>query len=103
MPVDPVGLDHRSLHRLLGHHARFVAGGAMTVIEMVDWKSPTLKKGQGMTLNNGVAIMSVDHVDRTIDPYLAGVMQRDRYVFSGLYSTLAEARKACVEYCRSLG
>ena len=72
-------------------------------LEMVDWKSPTLNKGQGMGFGNGDAWMSVDHVDRTVDPYLAGVQHRGRYVYSGLHATLADARNACKDIVRSLG
>lgn len=59
------------------------------------WNTHTLNKGQSITERSGDCTMSVDHVDRTIDPYLAGVVLDDTIIYTGLHATLSDARRKC--------
>jgi hypothetical protein len=68
----------------------------------MDWKTPRLNKGQFIACLQGNTAMSVQHVDRTIDPYLAGVIVDGRIVYSGLHATLADARSTCTRKAREL-
>ncbi|MBA8881634.1 hypothetical protein [Phyllobacterium myrsinacearum] len=68
----------------------------------VSWKSPTLNKGKSMFRQSGDITMTVDHVDRVIDPYLAGVMHKGRIVYSGLHASLSEARAECEQKAKDL-
>jgi hypothetical protein len=62
----------------------------------VSWKSPTLVKGQFMFKNLGGYTLQVEHLDRTIDPYLALVISPlSTVIYSGLHPTLASARERC--------
>lgn len=60
------------------------------------WRAPTLNKGKLISHvdENGTA-MTVERVDRRIDPYLAGVYSKGRIVYTGLHATLADARQTC--------
>lgn len=69
--------------------------------EEVSWKSPTLNKGQHMALEQGDYVLTVSHADRTIDPYLAGVWRGFTLVYTGLHSSLADARRHCTIHARS--
>lgn len=61
----------------------------------IDWKSPTLNLGQSMILDDGETFMTIDHINRKIDPYLAGVVHKNIIVYSGLHKTLGDARATC--------
>jgi hypothetical protein len=61
------------------------------------WNTPTLSKGQSITERCGDCTMSIEHVDRTIDPYLAGVVLDDIIIYTGLHPTLSSARQKCQE------
>ena len=65
--------------------------------EPISWKSPTLNKGAFMVSERGEFTLTISHVDRTTDPYLAGVLKGTVIVYSGLHSTLSDARKTCEE------
>ncbi|SER27848.1 hypothetical protein SAMN05216548_11474 [Faunimonas pinastri] len=39
--------------------------------------------------------LAVNHVDRTIDPYLASVIRNGIIIYTGLHPTLSSARRAC--------
>lgn len=69
-----------------------------------DWKATRLKKGDYMFLEASVEFptlsMSVLHMDRTIDPYLASVVQNGIVIYTGLHVTLADARNKCKEYLK---
>lgn len=68
----------------------------------VSWKSPTLKKGQYMMHDSSGVTMVVEHPDRTVDPYLASVMNKGVTVYTGLHPTLADARRTCEDVKRNL-
>lgn len=70
-------------------------------MQEVSWKSPRLNKGQHMVKEIDVGAMSVHHIDRTIDPYLAAVVFRGVVVYTGLHATLADARKTVEEKFKS--
>lgn len=70
--------------------------------ESVTWKSPSLNKFKGMRREAGNIVMTVDHVDRTIDPYLVGVIHNGVVVYSGLHATLADARSTCERKAKEL-
>lgn len=61
----------------------------------IPWKTPTLNKGQDINRIEGDFYLSVGHLDRTVDPYLALVMEGWTTKHTGLYPTLAAARQAC--------
>lgn len=63
----------------------------------VDWRSSTLNKGCYMSHDVEEGNLTVSRLDRTIDPYLAGVVMNGVIVYTGLHATLADARKTCVE------
>ena len=62
---------------------------------MKPWNTPTLNKGETILETIGDCHLSIDHVDRTLDPYLAGVIWHDVIVYTGLHATLADARQKC--------
>ena len=68
----------------------------------VSWKSPTLNKGQGMRREDGDIVLMVDHADRTIDPYLAGVIHKGVIVYTGLHASLSDARSTCERKAKEL-
>jgi hypothetical protein len=62
----------------------------------VSWKSPTLNKGQFMFKEVDGYVLQVEHVDRTIAPYLAmAISPGSVIIYSGLHPTLASARERC--------
>lgn len=63
----------------------------------VSWKATHLNKGQSMSLELNGCQLSVAHVDRTLDPFLAGVIRNGIIIYSGLHPTLSDARQTCIE------
>lgn len=59
------------------------------------WKSPRINKGESISIVRGKTFMTIDHVDRTIDPYLAAIIHRGKIVYTGLHATVADARQEC--------
>lgn len=59
------------------------------------WKSPRLSKHQMISTSMHNCFLSIEHVDRTIDPYLAQVIRNNVIVYTGLHATLADARQTC--------
>lgn len=59
------------------------------------WKTSHLAKGEAISTEIDGVCLTVSHVDRTVDPYLAGVMRRGEITYSGLHRTLADARQTC--------
>lgn len=70
--------------------------------QTVSWKSRTLNKSQGMRLDEGDVSMVIDHVDRRIDPYLVTVIHRGVIVYTGLHSSLGDARAKCTQEMKEL-
>lgn len=62
-----------------------------------DWKTPTLKTGDYIfKLMPKDGYMMVQHVDRTIDPYLARAENYETgQTHDALHATLASARQHC--------
>ena len=75
---------------------------AASVKDEVSWKSPTLNKGKFMMRDSSGVTLTVEHVDRTIDPYLAGVWNHGKLVYSGLHASLADARSTCERKAKDL-
>lgn len=64
----------------------------------VSWDSKILNKGKFMSRQiGGDIIVSVEHPDRRIDPYLAGVIDNNIIVYTGLHPTLSSAKRKCLE------
>ena len=61
----------------------------------MNWRTPRLSKGQSITETIVDCTMTIDHIDRTVDPYLAGVIYDDIIIYTGLHATLADARRTC--------
>ena len=62
------------------------------------WSSNSVKKGDHIALEPSVGVqLSVEHMDRTIDPYLAWVIILNKVSYTGLHPTLADARRKCLE------
>lgn len=72
----------------------------MTKGKEVSWKSPVLNKGDFMIHESGPFLLRVERVDRVIDPYLAAVLKNWVIEYSGLHSSLSDARKTCEEKAR---
>jgi hypothetical protein len=64
-------------------------------VTSINWKAANLNKGQSMSHEDGDVVLTVKHVDRVVDPYLAGVIVGGRVVYSGLHATLSGARLTC--------
>lgn len=47
-------------------------------------------------------MLSVAHVDRRTDPYLAGVVVRGVFIYTGLHPTLSDARRTCEQKLKEL-
>lgn len=69
-------------------------------IKAARWRSPTLNKGWHMSTTHSGRMCTVEHVDRVVDPYLAGCweMKGDttELIYTGLHPTLAEARQFAI-------
>ena len=62
---------------------------------MKPWSVHTLNIGETMQGETLACIMTIEHVDRTIDPYLAGVQRDGKIVYTGLHSSVSSARLKC--------
>ena len=64
-----------------------------------NWNQARLKKGGFICFDAPDNVsLSVEHVDRTIDPYFAMVIRHGVIIYTGLHATLADARNKCKEY-----
>ena len=62
------------------------------------WNTPWLNKGEAIRTTIRSYTLTISHVDRTIDPYLAGVIKNGVIVASGLCPTLPDARRFCAKH-----
>jgi len=63
--------------------------------KMKSWSVHALNKGETMGREWRGCAMTIEHVDRTIDPYLAGVIKDGKIIYSGLHSSVSSARLKC--------
>ena len=65
--------------------------------EEVTWSANRMSKGQFMTKETTHGSMTIEKVDRVIDPYLASVIVDGIVSYTGLHPTLSDARRTCEE------
>lgn len=70
------------------------------MLDEVSWGAKTLRIGQTMTRTMNGKQVSIAKTDRRDDPYLAGVISSGKLNYTGLHSTLPDARKSCEEKSR---
>jgi creatinine amidohydrolase/Fe(II)-dependent formamide hydrolase-like protein len=69
-------------------HANVIEALLRTDVNRIDWTSPVLSKFMFRWIDSQDIQLTVEHVDRTVDPYLAGVWKGAKSVHSGLYCPL---------------